>query len=319
VLTVFSLQNGKVEVTPEVDHAWLDPDSEVMLWADVVDPTAEDAQMLARDFGLHELAIEDALNDMQQPKVESYPGYLYLVLHGIDFEASKHRFATHDIDFFLGPHFLVTVHDGRSRSIRRLAELCPKNDHILREGPAALMHRIVDTMVDNYRPEVDELEEWLDEVETDVFENRLEIREILALKRDVASLRRVTIPQRDAVGRLARREFAEIDQTVAYRFRDVHDHLNRMADEAILFSDRLTGLIEAHMSATSNRLNEVMKVLTIITVLFAPLTVLTSLYGMNVALPHLPGGEAAQFWWVLALMGLLSGGMYWFIRSRRWM
>jgi magnesium transporter len=319
VLTVFSLQNGRVEVTPEVDHAWLDPDSEVMLWADVVDPTAEDAQMLARDFGLHELAIEDALNDMQQPKVESYPGYLYLVLHGIDFEASKHRFATHDIDFFLGPHFLVTVHDGRSRSIRRLAELCPKNDHILREGPAALMHRIVDTMVDNYRPEVDELEEWLDEVETDVFENRLEIREILALKRDVASLRRVTIPQRDAVGRLARREFAEIDQTVAYRFRDVHDHLNRMADEAILFSDRLTGLIEAHMSATSNRLNEVMKVLTIITVLFAPLTVLTSLYGMNVALPHLPGGEAAQFWWVLALMGLLSGGMYWFIRSRRWM
>lgn len=319
MLTVFSLQNGRVEVTPEVDHAWLDPDSEVMLWADVVDPTAEDAQMLARDFGLHELAIEDALNDMQQPKVESYPGYLYLVLHGIDFEASKHRFATHDIDFFLGPHFLVTVHDGRSRSIRRLAELCPKNDHILREGPAALMHRIVDTMVDNYRPEVDELEEWLDEVETDVFENRLEIREILALKRDVASLRRVTIPQRDAVGRLARREFAEIDQTVAYRFRDVHDHLNRMADEAILFSDRLTGLIEAHMSATSNRLNEVMKVLTIITVLFAPLTVLTSLYGMNVALPHLPGGEAAQFWWVLALMGLLSGGMYWFIRSRRWM
>jgi magnesium transporter len=319
VLTVFTLQNGKVEVSARVDPAWLDPDSEVTLWADVVNPTNEDAQMLARDFGLHELAIEDALNDMQQPKVESYPGYLYLVLHGIDFEASKHRFATHDIDFFLGPHFLVTVHDGRSRSIRRIAELCPKSEHMLREGPAALMHRIVDSMVDNYRPEVDELEEWLDEVETDVFENRLEIREILALKRDVASLRRVTIPQRDAVGRLSRREFAEIDQTVAYRFRDVHDHLNRMADEAILFSDRLTGLIEAHMSATSNRLNEVMKVLTIITVLFAPLTVLTSLYGMNVALPHLPGGEAAQFWWVLGLMGALSGAMYWFIRSRRWM
>ena len=319
MLTVFTLQNGKVEVSPVVDPAWLDPDSEITLWADVVEPTADDAVVLARDFGLHELAIEDALNDMHQPKVESYPGYLYLVLHGIDFEQSKHRFATHDIDFFLGPHFLVTVHDGRSRSIRRLAELCPKSDHILREGPAALMHRIVDTLVDNYRPEVDELEEWLDEVETDVFENRLEIREILALKRDVASLRRVTIPQRDAVGRLARREFAEIDQTVAYRFRDVHDHLNRMADEAMLFSDRLTGLVEAHMSATSNRLNEVMKVLTIITVLFAPLTVLTSLYGMNVTLPQLPGGEPAQFWWVLGLMGTLSAGMYWFIRSRRWM
>lgn len=319
MLTAFTLQNGKVEVSRAVDPAWLDPDSEITLWADVVEPTADDAVVLARDFGFHELAIEDALNDMHQPKVESYPGYLYLVLHGIDFEQSKHRFATHDIDFFLGPHFLVTVHDGRSRSIRRLAELCPKSDHILREGPAALMHRIVDTMVDNYRPEVNELEEWLDEVETDVFENRLEIREILALKRDVASLRRVTVPQRDAVGRLARREFAEIDQTVAYRFRDVHDHLNSLADEAMLFGDRLTGLVEAHMSATSNRLNEVMKVLTIITVLFAPLTVLTSLYGMNVTLPHLPGGEQAQFWWVLGLMATLSAGMYWFIRSRRWM
>jgi magnesium transporter len=135
----------------------------------------------------------------------------------------------------------------------------------------------------------------------------------------VSSLRRVTVPQRDVVGRLARREFDEIDQTVAYRFRDVHDHLVRIADEAILFNDRITGLLEAHLSATSNRLNQVMKVLTIITTIFAPLTVLTGLYGMNVAIPHLPGGEAAQFWWVLAFMGALAAGMGWLLRSNRWL
>jgi magnesium transporter len=176
-------------------------------------------------------------------------------------------------------------------------------------------------MVDNYRPEVDELDEWIGQAEKEVFEapTKLQIRDILELKRDVSSLRRVTVPQRDVVGRLARREFNEIDQTVSYRFRDVHDHLVRIADEAILFNDRITGLLEAHLSATSNRLNEVMKVLTIITVIFAPLTVLTGLYGMNVAIPHLPGGEPAQFWWVILFMATLAGAMLWFLRSNRWL
>ena len=103
----------------------------------------------------------------------------------------------------------------------------------------------------------------------------MHVRDILELKRDVVSLRRVTIPQRDVVGRLARREFAEIDMSVAYRFRDVYDHLVRIADEAMVFSDRITALLEAHLSATSNRLNEVVKVLTIITTVFGPLTVFT--------------------------------------------
>ena len=321
MLTVFVQADGRTEVAHRIDPGWLDPDNGVIFWADIVKPTVTEAHVLAAVFGFHELAIEDALAETHQPKIESYPGFLYIVMHGIDFQQSQHRFATHDIDFFLGPNFLVTVHDGRSRSIQRIAEICPKSQHLLQEGPAALLHRIVDAMVDNYRPEVDALDEWLDEMESQVFDRpaQLHVREILELKRDVVSLRRVTIPQRDVVGRLARREFAEIDQVVAFRFRDVHDHLVRIADEAMLFHDRITGLLEAHLSATSNRLNEVMKVLTIITTVFAPLTVITSLYGMNVALPHLPGGEGAQFWWIVGMMALLVGGMFWFVMSRRWL
>jgi magnesium transporter len=321
VLTVFVQAHTRTEVTDHVDPSWLDPDNGVVFWADLAQPTPEEARLLGTVFGFHELAIEDALSETHLPKIESYPGYLYLVVHGIDFQRSQHRFATHDIDFFVGQNYLVTVHDGQSRSIRRVAEICPKSHHLLQEGPAALLHRIVDAMVDNYRPEVDELDDWLAEIEQEVFDHpaNLEVRDLLELKRDVASLRRVTIPQRDVVGRLARREFTEIDQTVAFRFRDVHDHLVRIADEAILFQDRLTGLLDAHLSATSNRLNEVMKVLTLITVFFAPLTVLTSLYGMNVSLPHLPGGDQNQFWWIVGMMAVLVGGMLWFMRSRRWL
>ena len=321
MLNVYALSNGQPVSAEHVDPAWLDVDSGVVFWADLVAPGPEETALLTSTFGFHELAVEDALSETHQPKVESYPGFLYVILHGIDFEESEHEFATHDVDFFLGPNFLVTVHDGRSRSVKRIADLCAKSPHALREGPAALLHRIVDAMVDNYRPEVDELDSWLDEVESQVFDapTALSVRDILELKRDVSSLRRVTVPQRDVVGRLARREFNEIDQTVAYRFRDVHDHLVRIADEAILFNDRITGLLEAHLSATSNRLNEVMKVLTIITVIFAPLTVLTGLYGMNVAIPHLPGGEPAQFWWVILFMATLAGAMLWFLRSNRWL
>jgi magnesium transporter len=321
LLNVYALSNGQPLTAEHVDPAWLDVESGVVFWADLVKPSPDEAALLTTTFGFHELAVEDALSETHQPKVESYPGFLYVILHGIDFEQSEHAFATHDVDFFLGANFLVTVHDGRSRSIKRLADVCAKSPHVLGEGPAALMHRIVDAMVDNYRPEVEELDDWIDEAEKEVFEapTNLEVRDILELKRDVSSLRRVTVPQRDVVGRLARREFGEIDQTVAYRFRDVHDHLVRISDEAILFNDRITGLLEAHLSATSNRLNQVMKVLTVITVIFAPLTVLTGLYGMNVNIPHLPGGDGAQFWWVVLFMGCLAGAMLGFLRSNRWL
>ncbi len=183
------------------------------------------------------------------------------------------------------------------------------------------MHRIIDTMVDHYRPEVDKLEDRLDEIEESIFENadaREITRRILELKRDVASLRRVVLPQRDVVGRLARREFPQITEEMSYRFRDVHDHVIRVADEASLFHDRVTSLLEAHLSNVSNRLNEVMKVLTIIATMFMPLGVLTGMYGMNVPLVHFPGGEGAQFWWILGIMVANCGLMLWYFRRRRW-
>jgi len=128
---------------------------------------------------------------VHHPKIESYDGYLYLILHGIDYKKSQTAFATHDIDFFLGHTYLVTVHDGQTRSAATVREMCSRNQQVLGEGPAALMHRIIDQMVDNYRPEVEELEEWLDELEQQVFERPVPdlIREILDVKRDVTGLR----------------------------------------------------------------------------------------------------------------------------------
>ena len=110
-----------------------------------------------------------------------------------------------------------------------------------------------------------------------------------------------------------------IPEELTFRFRDVHDHLIRLVDEAVFFQDRVTSLLDAHLSMVSNQLNGVMKVLTIIATIFMPLTVLTSMWGMNVTLPHLPGGDGAQFWWVAALMLALGGVMLGYFRRRRWL
>jgi magnesium transporter len=320
MITIYRSQGNGTDVVEGIDPAWLVPGSGVWLWVDLSDPTREELDILRTVFRFHDLAIEDAMAETHQPKIESYGEYLYLILHGIDFRASEHFFKTQDVDFFLGEQYLVTVHPGISRTLGKMRDVCERNSRVLAEGPAALMHRIIDAMVDNYRPEVDKLAERLDALETEIFErpDAKLARDILNFKSDVSSLRRVVLPQRDAVGRLARREFAFISEALAYRFRDVHDHLIRLVDEAVFFQDRVTSLLDAHLSMVSNQLNGVMKVLTIIATIFMPLTVLTSMWGMNVPLPHLPGGEGAQFWWVLGLMLLLGGLMLGYFRRQRW-
>jgi magnesium transporter len=168
---------------------------------------------------------------------------------------------------------------------------------------------------------VDKLEEQNDELEDEaVLGQRTDlVGQILALKRDLATLRRVLIPQRDAVGRLARREFPQISDEMAYRFRDVYDHLVRLTEEALFFQDRITGILDAHLSTVSNRLNMVMKVLTVMSTIFLPLTVLTGMWGMNVPLPMFPGGEAAQFWWISGIMAAVSITMLAVFRRMGWL
>ena len=320
MIKVYKHEAGSVTCVEAVDPAWLQPGSRVGFWVDLDQPTPEEARILADVFKFHELAVEDAISEIHHPKIESYGEYLYIILHGIDFKAREHCFRTQDVDFFLGPNYLVTVHPGVSRSIGKVADICTRNPRVLVDGPAGLLHRIVDTMVDNYRPEVDKLSDRLDKLEAQVFQ-RPDVslgRQILNFKRDISSLRRVVLPQRDVIARLARREFAVISEALSYRFRDVYDHLVRLADEATLLHDRVTSLMEAHLSMLSNQLNSVMKVLTVIATIFMPLTVLTGLYGMNVELPHLPGGVRLQFWWVFAMMLAISVAMLWFFRRRRW-
>jgi magnesium transporter len=311
---------GHVTIADRVQPEWLLPASGMSVWVDLTSPSGDEGRILTDLFHFHPLAVEDALSARQFPKIEAYPGYLYLVLHGIDVEAGPHAFGTRDIDFFVGPTWLLTVHDGRSRSVAHVRRICEQYDRALAEGPVALMHRIIDLMVDNYRPVMEALEARIDELEDEAFlgDERM-VRRLLSLRRDLALMRRVLTPQRDVIGRLARREFQTVSDEFAYRFRDVYDHVVRSSDEAILFQERITGILEVNLATVSNRLNKVMQVLTVMSTIFLPLTVLTGMWGMNIGLPRLPGGAPVQFWWIVGMMLGISAAMLAMFRRKGWL
>ena len=290
-----------------------------MLWVDLEDPSIPESLVLSETFGFHPLSVEDAMSARQYPKVEAYDGYLYVILHGISLQ-KRGEFKTQDVDFFLGPNYLVTVHPSDCSSLDDLRTQCPRNTKMLAEGSVSLFHRIVDSMVDHYRPEMDELEERLDKIEKRIFDapEPTLVRTILGEKRKVSALRRIVTPQRDVVARLARRDFPDISTEMSFRFRDVYDHLVRVADDTFIFQDRIAGMLDAHLSNTSNRLNAVMKVLTVVATLVMPPTLLAGIYGMNVRLPHFPGGEDAQFWWLSGLCVGMIVVMLVLFRRRRW-
>ena len=320
MVSIFVHRDGRTEQATSIDRAWLNPAAGVTTWVDLAAPSIPESLILSDTFHFHPLSVEDAMSSLQYPKIEAYDGYLYIVLHGIESRFAEHCFGTHDVDFFLGPTYLVTVHDGDSRTLADLRDHATRNPKILGEGPVALFHRIVDRMVDNYRPEVEKLEDRLDHLEEAIFANPKPdlLRGILDAKREVASLRRIITPQRDVIARLARRDFVDISTEMSFRFRDIYDHLVRIADDALIFQDRITGMLDAHLATVSNRLNEVMKVLTVVATIFMPPTLLSGMFGMNVPLPHFPGGEAAQFWWLAGIMVVTVGGMLAAFRRKRW-
>jgi magnesium transporter len=319
VITVFVHLGGATKIAERVEPQWLDPSSPAMVWVDLSEPTTDESQILVDVFHFHPLSVEDARSKLQFPKIESYPGYLYLVLHGIDVKKGQSSVTTRDVDFFLGRNYLVTVHDGQSKTIERLRGQCDQHSRLLGDGPVALMHRIVDSMVDHYRPVFDETETRLGVLEDQAFAGKEHLsRQLLKLKRELASMRRVLVPQRDAMARLARREFPQISDELSFRFRDVYDHLVRLTEEAVLFQDRVTGIFEVNLTLVSNRLNQVMKVLTVMSTLFMPMTVLTGMWGMNIELPRFPGSDGAQFWWVTGMLASMSATMLALFRRKGW-
>lgn len=289
------------------------------LWLDLESPSTEEIELLSSAFHFHPLAIEDCLSESSLPKIDDYGDHLFLILHGSTKDRIPGQFTTYEIDCFISRSYLVTVHFHPSRSIERSRDRCLKGSPAIAKGLDFLLHEILDGMVDNYFPLLDDYDDLLDGLEDAVFTNPTNetLNKIFSLKRDVMHLRRVAAPQREIFNRLSRNDFPALSKKSAMYFRDVYDHLVRIYDLAESYRDLISGILEAYLSVVSNRMNEIMKVLTVIATIILPLTLITGIYGMNFeVMPelHLRYG----YFMVLGTMAGLSAIMLIWFRRKGW-
>jgi magnesium transporter len=320
LLSYFRFQNGRIEQHAEFRPELYTEAPDALHWIDLEDPTVGEATILEDPFHLHPLAIEDCLSDVNHPKVDDYEDYLFLIVHGIRFDAPTDKFETRELDVFLGRNFLITHHRGPMRSITAAREQCGKNlQAAMPRGVDFLLHQILDQMFEHYFPNLDSLEDKIQLVQVEVFENPTKetLDRIFHLKRDVAQLRRICTPQREMVHRLSRGEFCMISPKAAIYFRDIYDNLYRIVDASYAYQDMTQGTLDAYLNAVNNRLNETMKRMTVVTAVLACLTVITGIYGMN--FDHMPELRwRFGYLWALLLMVALPSALVWFFRRRGW-
>jgi magnesium transporter len=286
-------------------------------WVDLEQTEEREIRALLAPLGIHPVALDDMVAHINRPKVDDYGAYLYLAVHSARWEKGG-RPTLRELDFLVGERFLITFHEGATRSISAAHDVLARRPELLARGPASLLHFLLDVLVDHYLPITEEIAAEIDALEEDLFgAPGASMNEgILRLKRGLSALRRIVGPQRDTVLALTRDEFKPVPAALRPYLRDVYDRLARVSDLLDSFRDEIATLLELHVSVTSNRLNQVIKVLTVIATIMLPLTVITSYYGMNFQLP-----EFAWRWGWLYVMGLLVAtaiGTWWYLHKRRW-
>ncbi|MEX1051181.1 MAG: magnesium/cobalt transporter CorA, partial [Gemmatimonadales bacterium] len=271
-------------------------------------------------FGLHPLLMEDLVNTTQRPKAEDYGDRYYLVLKMIMVHPEKRTIEVEQVSLVLGPHWVLTFQEREADTfdpVRRRLEQA--ESRVRQHGPDYLMYALVDTVVDNYFQVAEGLGTRVEDLEPDVIASpdSSTLAELYAIKRALVSLRRFVGPAFDAVAHVRRGDSALIQQSTRLYLRDVEDHLVRIMETIDLNREMVQGMVDAYLSALSHRMNDVMRVLTVIATIFIPLTFIVGVYGMNFV--HMP--ELGWRWSYPIVWGIMVSvgvGMLFFFRRRGW-
>ena len=304
---------------------------EGLVWVDMEDPQeAEEETLLISLLDYHPLAIEDCQTGKEEeghlPKVEDYDDYLFIIFNPVECititenDRQKLEIKTSQVSAFLSKRILVTHHYKPLRAINYASQMVVKNPQNLGRGIDFLFHLIIDEVVDSYTPILDSLDTSIDTMEDEVFHNPTQqsMVGILHLKKNIMTIRRVAVYQREMLNRLSRGEFSLITEEEEVYYRNVYDHLVRMSDLTDSYRDIVSGLLDAYLSVTNNRLSQVMKVLTIISTIFLPLSFITGFFGMNFRV--IPLAEMEYGIGVAALFMLFVAiAMLWIFKRNQWM
>lgn len=285
-------------------------------WVDVLEPDEASLGPVAAAFKLHPLAVEDCLHYPQRPKIESYVSGLFLIWL-TPLQPDGEDVPSREVDVFLGQDHLITVHRDRLEAIDDVAR---RADDLMPQGADFLLHAIIDRLVDTVLQLVDRVADELEEIEDVLLDNPTpdEMHDIYTLRRRLVKLHRIVGPERDIIRALARER--DLVDEEAYRYlQDVGDHLARVEDSIETAREVAGAAMDIYLSSTSNRMNEIMKVLTVVATIFMPLTLISGIYGMNVIRGMWPPvNEYWSFWAVVGSMVLLSAWMVWFFKRRKW-
>lgn len=296
-----------------------------LLWVDFVGEPPEQAEPILRAFGFHPLAIDDALQETHTPKIDDWGDYLYLVFNILSYkmEAGVFDSEVDELDVFLGANYIVTHHDQVLTAVEDAWSACQRDARHLQGGADHLLYRIVDAAVMGYMPLIEQIDGQIDRIEDQVFDRSQPstLEQIFALKRLLLTMRRILLPQREVLNKLARDDYRVVDPKDRVFFRDIYDHLVRLHDLNESLRDLVGGALDTYLSVVNNRMNDIMKTLTIITTLFMPITFVTGFFGMNFFEPaaHLVGWTGEQiFQATLGIILTLPIIMYAWMRRRTW-
>lgn len=293
-----------------------------LLWVDLHADGREEGEPLLRDvFGFHQLTVDDCYNTtVDPPKIDDYDAYLFIIIHNLAYDAERISLRTSELDLYVGRCYVVSVHRSPVHAVEDVRRRAERNPLLLERGPGFLAHALIDVVVDDFRPVVEAVDEQVSAVEEEVLDNptRQTLERILQLKRVAQRLKRTILPQRDVMNRLSRNEYPElIPEAALMYFRDIYDHTVRVEETIESVRDLADSALSTYLSAVNNRLNEVMKTLAIVTVIFLPLTLIAGIYGTN--FDNVPEyGLRFGYAGMLIAMGIVAGALALWFKWRRW-
>jgi magnesium transporter len=297
-----------------------------VLWVDFCGEDPEPSeQILINTFKFHPLAVDDALHETHVPKVDDWEQYLYIALNAISFTSGEDDIESIELDVFLGENYIVTHHDFSIQALDRVWDMCKKDSRHFKRGADHVLYKLTDELIVDYMQVVENLDEEIELVEGEVLGNPSTemVQKIFTLKRATLHLRRVLSPLREVLNKLARDDYAVIDAKDRVYFRDVYDHLVRLHDISESLRDLVGGVLDTYLSVINNRMNEIMKTLTLITTLFMPISFVVGFYGMNFFQPTSDNltkwtSNPAFIMMMIVVLGTPIGMFTW-MRYRRWM
>src|SRR4051812_26194452 len=294
-----------------------------LTWIHLDTPDAEQATTLAERYGWHALDVEDVLSKRQRPKIDDYPGYLFGVLHFPVYDKTIQRLNAAELDFFLGHDYLVTLPNVELLPVLRLFHRLEEDDRLREElfakGSGRLLYEVLDDLFDYCFPILDKIGHKLDSVEDDMFERRAEdvVRDLSNVKQEIISYRKIIKPERTTLRVLERRVERFLPEELELYFDDIVDAAERIWDLLDNHKEVVEALEDTNESVISHRQNRVLLVLTMVSVILLPLTLITGLFGMNV---RFPGFETARaFWIICGAMLAIAAGLIGFVRYKRWL